>query len=197
MSAPDEDFARILAEVRACTLCAEHLPLGPRPVVRMERTSRLLIIGQAPGTKVHASGIPFDDPSGDRLRTWLGIDKSVFYDASRIAIMPMGFCYPGTYERGGDLPPRPECAPAWHDALLAHLPDLELILLVGAYSQARYLGDRAEKTLTATVARWRDFLPRYLPTPHPSWRTLNWAKKNPWFEADLVPELQRRVAALV
>lgn len=194
---PDDEFGRLLAEVRACTICAEHLPLGPRPVVRMERTARLLIIGQAPGTKVHASGIPFDDPSGDRLRGWLGVDRETFYDASRIAIMPMGFCYPGTYERGGDLPPRPECAPTWHEKLLAHLPDLDLILLVGAYAQARYLGDRAEKTLTATVARWRDFLPSLLPTPHPSWRTLNWAKKNPWFDAELVPELQRRVKALL
>ncbi len=194
---PETAFARTLAEVRACTLCAEHLPLGPRPVVRMEATARLLIIGQAPGTKVHASGLPFDDPSGDRLRGWLGVDKSVFYDASRIAIMPMGFCYPGTYDRGGDKPPRPECAPAWHDALLAHLPNLELTLLVGAYSQARYLAGRAEKTLTATVARWREFLPQYLPTPHPSWRTLNWAKKNPWFEAELIPELQKRVGTLV
>lgn len=197
MSTLDAQFEQLLAEVRGCTRCVAHLPLGPRPVVRMEPTAQLLIIGQAPGTKVHASGVPFDDPSGDRLRAWLGVDRETFYDASRIAIMPMGFCYPGTYERGGDLPPRPECAPTWHDALLAHLPGLELTLLVGAYAQARYLGERAEKTLTATVARWRDFLPAYLPTPHPSWRTRNWAKKNPWFEADLLPELRRRVAALL
>ena len=197
MNAPASDFEALLADVRACTLCAEHLPLGPRPVVRMERSARLIIIGQAPGTKVHASGVPFDDPSGDRLRDWLGVDRETFYDASRIAIMPMGFCYPGTYEKGGDLPPRPECAPTWHDALLQHLPKLELTLLVGAYAQTRYLGKRAEKTLTGTVARWRDFLPDELPTPHPRWRTRHWAKKNPWFEAELLPELRRRVAALL
>lgn len=187
----------VLADVAACRLCEEHLPLGPRPVVRAAPTARLLIIGQAPGTKVHETGIPFNDPSGDRLRDWLGIDRDTFYDASRIAIMPMGFCYPGRYARGGDLPPRPECAPAWHDQILAGLPDLRLTLLVGQYSQARYLGDRRGRNLTETVRRWRDYLPDYLPTPHPSWRTIGWAKKNPWFEAEVLPDLRRRVARLL
>ena len=187
----------LLGEISACTLCAEHLPLGPRPVVQASATARLMIIGQAPGTKVHETGVPFNDPSGDRLRDWLGVDRDTFYDASRIAIMPMGFCYPGRYPRGGDLPPRPECAPAWHDRLRAKLPNVELTLLVGQYSQAHYLGDRRGKTLAETVANWRAFLPDLLPTPHPSWRTIGWAKKNPWFEAEVLPELKRRVAALL
>ena len=187
----------LLGEVSACTICAEHLPLGPRPVVQASATARLLIIGQAPGTKVHETGIPFNDPSGDRLRDWLGVDRNVFYDPARIAIMPMGFCYPGRYERGGDLPPRPECAPAWHDAIRAQLAQVELTLLVGQYSQAHYLGKRRGRNLTETVRNWRDFLPDFLPTPHPSWRTIGWAKKNPWFEADVLPDLKRRVAALL
>ena len=198
MSGPAEGgLAGLLDEVRACRLCADELPLGPRPVVRMEATARLLIIGQAPGTRVHESGVPWDDASGERLRDWLRVDRETFYDAGRIAIMPMGFCYPGRLPRGGDAPPRPECAPAWHDRLLVRLPELELTLLVGGYAQRRYLGAEAKKTLTETVARWRDYLPRYLPTPHPSWRTNHWQKRNPWFERDVLPELRRRVKALV
>lgn len=191
-----ENLAPLLTDIRSCTICAAELPLGPRPVVRASATARLLIVGQAPGTKVHESGIPWNDPSGDRLRDWLQIDRETFYDESRIAIMPMGFCYPGVLPRGGDAPPRPECAPQWHDALLALMPSVELTLLVGQYAQARYLGKSRGKTLTETVSRWQDYLPAYLPTPHPSWRTRHWAKKNPWFEADVLPALQKRVAKL-
>jgi uracil-DNA glycosylase len=187
----------LLAEIRACRLCAAELPLGPRPVLRASATARVMIVGQAPGTKVHETGIPFNDPSGDRLRDWLAVDRDTFYDHSRIAIVPMGFCYPGRLPRGGDRPPRPECAPAWHAKLRARLPAIELTLLVGSYAQAWYLGDRRGATLTETVHRWRDYLPAFLPTPHPSWRTIGWAKKNPWFEEAVVPELRRRVHALL
>jgi len=191
------DFAAVLAEALACRLCAEHLPLGPRPVLRAEATARLLIVGQAPGTKVHQSGVPWNDASGERLRGWLAMPAEVFYDAARVAIVPIGFCYPGRDARGGDKPPRPECAPTWHPSLLPHLRRLELTLLVGAYAQKYYLGARAKGSLTATVSAWRDYLPSHLPTPHPSWRTVGWQKRNPWFEAELVPELRRRVRALV
>jgi len=192
-----ETLPPLLSDIRGCTICAADLPIGPRPVVRASATARLLIIGQAPGTKVHESGIPWNDPSGDRLRDWLQIDRDTFYDESRIAIMPMGFCYPGVLPRGGDAPPRPECAPQWHDALLALMPSVELTLLVGQYAQARYLEKRRGKTLTETVSRWQDYLPNYLPTPHPSWRTRHWAKKNPWFETDVLPALRTRVKQLI
>src|SRR5262245_61769511 len=188
---------KILRDVRACRLCAEHLPLGPRPVLRMKPTARLLIIGQAPGTKVHESGIPWNDRSGDRLRQWLTIDRDVFYDESRIAIMPMGFCYPGVDKNGGDLPPRRECAPKWHAGLRARLPDIALTLLVGQYAQAHYLGERRNATMTETVRAWRDYGPAYLPLPHPSWRNTGWLKKNPWFEAELVPELRSRLQVII
>jgi len=191
----------LLKEVRACTRCADHLPLGPRPTVRAARTSRLLIVGQAPGTKVHETGIPWNDPSGDRLRDWLQIDRATFYDETRVAIIPMGFCYPGRLPRGGDAPPRPECAPLWHAPLRALLPNVELTLLVGSYAQAYYLADhpawRRGVTMTETVAGWRTFLPEYLPTPHPSWRTMAWQKKNPWFADELLPELRERVSSLL
>jgi uracil-DNA glycosylase len=192
----DTPLDALLAEIRACRICAAHLPLGPRPVLRASATARLLIVGQAPGTKVHETGIPWNDPSGDRLRQRLALDRDAFYDESRIAIIPAGFCYPGRFERGGDRPPRPECAPAWHDRLRALLPRIELTLLVGQYAQALYLGDRRRESLTETVRHWRDYLPAYLPTPHPSWRSVVWLKRNPWFEAEVVPELRRRVAAL-
>ncbi len=187
---------QLLEEVEACRICEAHLPLGPRPVVRARRGARIAIIGQAPGTKVHESGIPWDDASGDRLRDWLRMDKETFYDPARIAIVPMGFCYPGRFERGGDKPPRPECAPEWHEPIFARLPNIELTLLVGMYAQGYYLGDRAGKTLTATVANWRAYLPDRIPTPHPSWRTIGWQKKNPWFERELLPELRKRATAL-
>ena len=192
------DLSNTLAAVHACRLCEADLPLGPRPVVRMAAAARILIIGQAPGTKVHESGIPWNDASGDRLRDWLAIDREIFYDENRIAIMPMGFCYPGRDPKGGDLPPRPECAPAWHDRLLPLLPRIELTLLVGSYAQSRYLGKSRARTMTETVHRFQDHLLNgYLPTPHPSWRTTGWQKKNPWFEMDLLPVLRARVAALL
>ena len=186
----------LLAEVRACNLCGEHLPLGPRPTVSVHQNARILIIGQAPGTKVHETGVPWNDPSGDRLRDWMAVDKETFYDDRRIAIMPMGFCYPGRLDKGGDKPPRPECAPAWHEKLLARLPNIELTLLVGMYAQGYYLGGAKPKTLTETVRQWRDFGSAFLPTPHPSWRTTGWQKKNPWFEQELLPVLRDRVRAL-
>jgi len=193
--APDETFERAVAEARACRICEDHLPLGPRPVFRVSPTARLLIVGQAPGTRVHETGIPWNDRSGDRLRDWLAIDGETFYDESHIAIVPAGFCYPGRDPRGGDMPPRPECAPAWHGRLLAHMPRIELTLLVGQYAQAIYLGARRRPTLTETVAAWRDYLPDHLPLPHPSWRNTAWLRRNPWFEAELLPELRARVRA--
>tara|TARA_R110000868_G_scaffold170440_6_gene405715 strand:+ start:1010 stop:1594 length:585 start_codon:yes stop_codon:yes gene_type:complete len=185
-------LVKTLKEARACTICARELPLGPRPVLRASATSRLLIIGQAPGTKVHESGVPWDDRSGDRLRHWLGVDKDTFYDESRIAIVPMGFCYPGRDAKGGDAPPRKECAPTWHPQVLPLLPNVEFTLLIGLYAQGYYLSDRRKGTLTETVSAWRDYLPEYLPLPHPSWRNTTWLKKHPWFERELVPELQKR-----
>ncbi len=187
---------KLLREVRACDHCTD-LPLGPRPTVRARPSARILIIGQAPGTKVHETGIPWNDPSGDRLRDWMSVDRETFYDDSRIAIMPMGFCYPGRLARGGDKPPRPECAPAWHERIAAKLPHIELTLLVGMYAQQYYLADRRAKTLTETVRRWREYLPDFLPTPHPSWRTTAWLKKNPWFEDEVLLELRQGVARLL
>lgn len=185
----------LLAEVRGCRLCEAHLPLGPRPVVRMAQTARLLIIGQAPGTKVHESGVPWDDRSGERLRDWLRMAPEVFYDETRVAIMPMGFCYPGRDANGGDKPPRPECAPTWHDALRAHLPEVDLTLLVGAYAQKRYLG--GTESMTERVRAFRHHLADgFLPLPHPSWRTTHWQKKNPWFDDAVLPELRARVRAM-
>lgn len=193
-SAVIDEFAELLRQVRACRLCAEHLPLGPRPVLRMAASARLLIVGQAPGTKVHESGIPWNDRSGERLRQWLAMDRDTFYDESRIAIMPMGFCYPGVDNNGGDRPPRPECAPAWHQRLRAHLPDIGVTLLVGSYAQAHYLGARRKATMTETVRAWRDYGPEFVPLPHPSWRNTGWLKRNPWFETELIPALRRQVA---
>lgn len=190
MDTPDS-LGACLAEVRACTLCAAHLE--PRPVLRAAATARLLIVGQAPGRRVHETGIPWNDPSGDRLRDWLGLDRPAFYDESRIAIIPTGLCYPGT-AKGGDLPPRPECAPRWHPPLRARLPDIRLTLLIGQYAQAYYLGVRRQASLTATVAAWRDYLPEFMVLPHPSPRNQLWLKRNPWFAADLLPELRIRVS---
>lgn len=184
----------LLNDVRACTQCAQHLPLGPRPVVRINPSSTVLIIGQAPGTRVHESGIPWDDKSGDRLRDWLSVDKDTFYDESRIAIMPMGFCYPGVDKNGGDAAPRPECAPLWHAQLRAHLPNIKLTLLIGMYAQAYYLKARRKKTMTETVKAWEEYQAEgLLPLPHPSWRNTGWLKKNPWFEADVLPVLRGAV----
>jgi uracil-DNA glycosylase len=193
----EETLEDLLTRIRACRECAAHLPLGPRPVLRASATARILIVGQAPGTKVHETGVPWNDPSGDRLREWLDIDRETFYDETRIAVVPSGFCYPGRHERGGDLPPRPECAPLWHPPLRAHMPEIAVTLLVGQYAQWHYLGKRRGKTLTETVQRWRDFAPEYFPTPHPSWRSTNWLRKNPWFEAEALPDLRARVHALL
>ncbi len=192
-----EDLDALLAEVRGCRVCAADLPLGPRPVLRAAASARLLLVGQAPGTKVHASGKPWTDASGDRLRDWLDLDAARFYDTRHIAIVPMGFCYPGALPRGGDRPPRPECAPLWHPRIAASLPRVALTVLIGQYAQARYLGARRKRTLTGTVAAWRDYLPGCFPIPHPSWRTLGWQRRNPWFDEELLPELRRRVHALV
>ena len=186
----------LLAAARRCDICAAHLPLGPRPVLRAAGSARLMIIGQAPGTRVHESGIPWNDRSGERLRDWLEMPDAVFYDESRVAIVPMGFCYPGTDARGGDRPPRPECAPTWHPALRGFLPSVTLTLLVGQYAQRHYLGGDRAPSLTETVRRFRDYLPDYLPLPHPSWRNTAWLKKNPWFEEELLPELRRLVKPL-
>ncbi len=184
-------------EIRACRACAAHLPLGPRPVLRGTASARLLVISQAPGTKVHETGLSFNDRSGDRLRQWLGLDRESFYDEARVAILPMGLCYPGRDGKGGDRPPRPECAPLWHARVLGVLPRIELTLLVGSYAIAYYLPAAKRRSMTEIVAAWRDFLPRFLPLPHPSWRTMMFERRNSWFEKDLVPELRRRVRALV
>lgn len=190
-------LAALLERVRACRACEAHLPHGVRPVLRASTTARLLIVGQAPGARVHATGIPWNDPSGDRLRQWLDLDRDAFYDEANVAIVPMGFCYPGTAPRGGDYPPRPECAPLWHAPVMAALPAVELVLLVGSYAQAHYLGDRRRGTMTDTVAAWRDYGQRFIPLPHPSWRNTAWIRRNPWFEDDLVPALRERVHALL
>ncbi len=186
----------LVAQARACTICEAHLPLGPRPVLRARPSARLLLIGQAPGTRVHETGIPWNDPSGDRLRDWLQLDRETFYDERRIAIVPMGFCYPGQDPRGGDRPPRPECAPTWHAPIRAGLPAVELTLLIGLYAQGHYLGARRKASLTETVRAWRDFQPEFLPLPHPSWRNTAWLKRNPWFEAELLPTLRARIQAM-
>lgn len=186
---------KLLIEIRACRICEAYLPLGPRPVLQASATSRLLIVSQAPGRKVHETGIPFNDVSGDRLREWLGVDKSVFHDAAKIAIVPMGFCFPGT-GKGGDLPPRPECAPTWHPRLLPRLAQVRLTLAIGHYAQAGLLGERRGRTLTDTVLAWREHLARgMLPMPHPSPRNRLWLTRNPWFEAELLPVLRERVAS--
>ncbi|MGE0407744.1 MAG: uracil-DNA glycosylase family protein [Amphiplicatus sp.] len=186
----------LLKDIRACRHCAAHLAHEPRPVLQAAATARLGIFGQAPGARVHKSGKPFTDPSGERLRAWLGLDEAAFYDARRVAIIPMGFCFPGLDVKGGDLPPRKECAPLWRARLLAAMPRLETCILVGAYAQKWHLGDRRAGSLTETVAHWRDFAPEFFPTPHPSWRNNVWLKKHPWFEAELLPALRTRVAGL-
>ncbi|MGD9866968.1 MAG: uracil-DNA glycosylase family protein [Hyphomicrobiales bacterium] len=209
MATTSRELDRLLTEIRACRKCADEpqgkpLPHEPRPVLRVSRTARICICGQAPGTRVHASGTPFTDPSGDRLRQWMGVTEEEFYDASRIAIVPMGFCFPGLDAKGGDLPPRRECAKLWRGRVFALLPDIELLLLVGKYAQDWHLGGEGGSkgsSLTETVSRWREVYerghPRILPLPHPSWRNNAWLRKNPWFETDLLPVLRRDVAALL
>ena len=185
----------LLTRVRACTLCAKHLPLGPRPVLQISESAQILIVGQAPGRKVHETGIPFNDASGDRLRSWLGISRDAFYDDSKIAIIPMGFCFPGT-GKSGDLPPRPECAPAWRAQLLSQLHNIKLTLVIGRYSMAYHLPNE-KGALTETVQAWQQYWPNVVPLPHPSPRNNLWLKRNPWFEAELVPRLQHRVADIL
>jgi uracil-DNA glycosylase len=184
---------RLLREVRACQVCAPHLPHGPRPVVRAAATARLLIVGQAPGRKVHETGIPWNDPSGVRLRQWMKEEPDVFYDEAKVAIIPMGLCYPGTAPNGGDYPPRPECAPLWHERLIERLPDLELTLLVGQYAQRYYLRKNAKASMTETVRSFAEYGPQFFPLPHPSWRTTMWIRKHDWFEHDVLPKLQNAV----
>ncbi len=181
-------------EANACRLCEGILPLGPRPVFRVSATARILIVGQAPGTKVHMTGVPWNDPSGDRLRDWLLLDRDQFYDGTRIAIVPMGLCYPGRSPNGGDLPPRPECAPLWLDRFIPLMPGLRLTLLVGSYAQRHRLGTGA---MTDRVRRFRDFGPSIVPLPHPSWRTTVWQRRNPWFGEELLPVVRQAVAAAI
>lgn len=188
-----ETLQDVMSRARACRVCEAQLSDGVRPVLVASATARLVIIGQAPGSKVHRSGVPWDDDSGRRLRDWMHIGDADFYDPAKVAILPMGFCYPGK-GRSGDLPPRPECAPLWHQAILQHLPRDRLLVLAGQYAQKAYLGKRRSKTLTATVQAFRDHLPRAFTLPHPSWRSQMFVKRNPWFEAEVLPELRRQVA---
>lgn len=203
-----EQLEDLLAVIRACRICRDTpknraLPHEPRPVLRVASSARIVVCGQAPGTRVHASGTPFTDPSGDRLRAWMGLDDAAFYDTARVAILPMGFCFPGHDAKGGDLPPRPECAPAWRHRVLAQMPNVRLILLVGSYAVKWHLGPAAKATLTETVAAWRQFAQpnatlaplRHFPLPHPSWRNNAWLKRNSWFHEELLPELRASIAA--
>ena len=189
-------FNRLLKDIHACQVCLGHLPLGPRPVVSISAKSKILIIGQAPGTKVHKSGIPWDDASGKNLRNWLGVTSEEFYDTNNFGIAPMGFCYPGK-GKSGDLPPRKECAPLWHQPIFSHLTDVKLTLLVGQYAQAYYLGNSRESTLTETVKNFKHYLPQYLPLVHPSPRNSIWQKKNPWFEKEVIPYIRQVVANIL
>lgn len=188
-------LATLLRNVRRCTICSEHLPLGPRPILQFHAQARILVAGQAPGRKVHESGVPFADASGDRLREWLGLSPEVFYDSRQVAILPMGFCFPGT-GTAGDLPPRPECALEWRDRLLPYLGNLKLTLVIGQYAQAYHLPD-AGASVTNTVASWRKHWPAVVPLPHPSPRNNIWLKRNPWFERDLLPQLRTQVARIL
>lgn len=201
-------LARLAAEIRACRICVESpngkpLPHAPRPVLRVSTTARIAVFGQAPGVRVHASGVPFSDPSGVRLRDWMGVSDEEFYDETRIAIVPMGFCFPGHDAKGGDLPPRRECAKAWRGRLMSAMPQLDLVLLVGSYAQAWHLPEADTRAnLTATVAAWREVLsrpsrPAFMPLPHPSWRNNAWLKANPWFAAEVIPGLRQRIRPLL
>ncbi|KAA3619325.1 MAG: uracil-DNA glycosylase family protein [Calditrichaeota bacterium] len=190
-----ESHTQLLNRIRACTICADHLPEGPRPVLQIHPNAKILITGQAPGRKVHKSGIPFDDMSGIRLRDWLGVTPEQFYDPEQFAILPMGFCYPGT-GKSGDLPPRPECAPAWHDVLLAELQQIEFTVVLGKYAQASHFGN-SKKTLTELVQSWRDYWPQAIPLPHPSPRNNLWLQRNPWFESEVLPELRQHVSKVL
>lgn len=188
-------FSSLLDDIRACTLCEAHLPLGPRPVLQLHPKARILIAGQAPGRKVHESGVPFDDASGKRLREWLGVTHEEFYDPKQIAILPMGFCFPGSGS-SGDLPPRPECEPAWRKQLLEHLHQQELTLVLGKYAQ-EYHFDEGYPTLTELVKSWRNYWPHLVPLPHPSPRNNLWLRRNPWFEHEILPPLRKRISEIL
>ncbi|MDX1756603.1 MAG: uracil-DNA glycosylase family protein [Marinobacter sp.] len=193
--APPESLDELLKRVRQCTLCAAELPLEPRPVVQASESARILVVGQAPGRRVHETGLPFNDPSGDRLRDWMGVSRDTFYDEQQLAILPMGFCYPGT-GKSGDLPPRPECAPAWREELLARLPNIRFTLAIGQYAQAYHIpGPR--RSVTETVRHWSDCWPELVPLPHPSPRNNLWLRRNPWFEDEVVPAIRQRVSELL
>lgn len=189
------DLQSLLTEIRACTYCAENLPLGPRPILSAGKDARILLVGQAPGTRVHATGIPWNDPSGIRLREWLDMEDEIFYDENRLAIVPMGFCYPGKGERG-DLPPRPECAELWQEKLRAALPNIRLTLTIGQYAIKYYLGKKRKKTLTETVRHWYEYEDMgVIPLVHPSPRNIMWRRKNPWFESEIIPQIRQKVWA--
>ena len=192
----NRSLSSLLSEIRACRLCAAHLAHGVRPVLRISRTAKLLVAGQAPGLRVHESGVPYSDASGERLRAWMGVGHDVFYDESLVAIVPMGFCFPGYDEAGSDLPPRAECARTWHDRLFEAAPQFELVLAIGAYAHRYHLKDKTRKKVGETVRAWRDY-DRVIPLPHPSWRNNGWLRKNPWFESELIPHLRRSVAAVL
>lgn len=185
----------IKRDILRCCECKAYLPHGPNPVIRFSKNSKILVIGQAPGRKVHETGIPWNDPSGDLLREWLGIDKESFYCEERIALIPMGFCYPGKGPNG-DLPPRPECAPKWHTRIFSLMGSISITLLIGQYAQRYYLGDQMKKNLTETVFHYREYEPQFFPLPHPSPRNRLWMKKNPWFDKDVVPALRERISSL-
>lgn len=188
-------FPELVSRVRACTLCADSLPCGPRPVIQLSESARLLVVGQAPGRRVHETGLPFNDPSGDRLRQWLDLSREEFYDEQKLAILPMGFCYPGT-GKSGDLPPRPECAPAWRQVLLERLPNVALTLVIGQYAHAWHLPNAA-RSVTENVRQWRQYWPNLVPMPHPSPRNNLWLRRNPWFEEEVIPPLQSRIRSLL
>ncbi|KAB7528559.1 uracil-DNA glycosylase family protein [Flagellimonas olearia] len=187
---------QLLSEIRNCSVCKAHLPLGPRPIVSAHPESRIVLIGQAPGTKVHQTGVPWDDPSGKQLRKWLNVTDEQFYDEKLFALIPMGFCYPGK-GKSGDLPPRVECAPLWHQPLLNQMPQLKLTILIGQYAQNHYLGDTRKKTLTETVKNHQDYGPDFFVLPHPSPRNRFWLSKNPWFEEEVIPQLQKAVSSIL
>ncbi|MEM8736501.1 MAG: uracil-DNA glycosylase family protein [Planctomycetota bacterium] len=185
----------LLKEIRSCRHCEADLELGPRPILELDNDSRILIVGQAPGRRVHESGVAWHDPSGERLRSWMGVSREQFYDKQLVAIVPMGFCYPGK-GNSGDLPPRPECAELWHDRVIAQLSNVKLTLVIGKYAQSHVLGDRQKPSLTETVRSWQQYRPKIVPLPHPSPRNVRWFKANPWFEENVIPYLKRRVASL-
>ena len=193
-TAPDT-LDSVVAEIRDCRICAAHLPHGVRPILHVSASAKIAIVGQAPGLRVHKSGLSFNDASGDKLRAWLKMDRETFYDTGRVAIVPMGFCFPGYDKNGSDKPPRKECARHWRTRLFDVLPQFKLVLLVGSYAQSWHLGESVKANMTETVRAWREYAPRYIPLPHPSWRNSAWIKRNAWFEQEVVPNLRKRVKA--